>query len=90
MATTTAAFHGSRDTRHIEHRSYAGQAWFTQVKNFFTDLGEDLLSTPKQMRGETKTDLFHKHLNALAISYFALIVLLLAASVPVLAYLIAY
>ena len=53
-------------------------AWWRQTRTFFADLGEDLLSTPKQMQGLIKTDLFHKHINALAISYFALIVLLVA------------
>jgi hypothetical protein len=85
MATAITSFHG-----HTERTGTTGPGWFLQMKAFFADLGSDLLSTPRQMRGEIKTDLFRKHLNALAISYFALIVLLLGGSVPVLAYLIEY
>jgi hypothetical protein len=83
MATTFVAFHG-KDKREIS------PAWWRQTRTFFADLGEDLLSTPKQMQGLTKTDLFHKHINALAIAYFALIVLLVAGSVPILAYFVSY
>ena len=83
MATTFVPFHG-----HSERKRQP--SWFAQSKRFFFDLVEDVLSTPKQMQGLIKTDLFHKHINALAISYFALILLLLAGSVPMLAYLISY
>jgi hypothetical protein len=83
MATTFIAFHGNS-------KRATSPAWWEQTRKFFADLGEDLLSTPKQMQGLTKTDLFHKHINALAISYFALIVLLVAGSVPILAYLVSY
>jgi hypothetical protein len=60
-----------------------------QVAEFFVDLFEDLRHNPFDS-ATPKSDLFRNHINALAISYFALIVLLIAASIPVLAWMIEY
>jgi hypothetical protein len=84
MATSITTFHG----RHTGP-SLLGQ-WFGEVRTFFVDLVEDLRSTPRQIQGLSQSDLFRNHLNALAISYFALIVLLLMGSLPVLMYLTQY
>ena len=84
MATSVTTFHG-----HHAEPSLFGQ-WFEETRRFVVDLFEDLRSTPRQIQGLSQSDLFKNHLNALAISYFALIVLLLAGSLPVLAYLIQY
>jgi hypothetical protein len=80
MATSVATFHG-----HDAHPSL-----WEQARQFFADLVADLKSTSKQFQGLTKTDLFHDHINALAISYFGLILLLLIGSLPILAYLVKY
>lgn len=84
MATSITTFHG-----HHAGPSLLGQ-WFGETRRFVVDLFEDLRSTPRQIQGLSQSDLFRNHLNALAISYFALIVLLLVGSLPVLAYLIQY
>ena len=84
MATSITTFHG----RHTGP-SLLGQR-FGEVRTFFVDLVEDLRSTPRQIQGLSQSDLFRNHLNALAISYFALIVLLLMGSLPVLMYLTQY
>ena len=84
MAASITTFHG-----HHAGPSLFGQ-WLGEVGTFVVDLIEDLRSTPRQIQGLSQSDLFRNHLNALAISYFALIVLLLAGSLPVLAYLIQY
>lgn len=84
MAASITTFHG-----HHAGLSLFRQ-WFGEVRTFAVDLIEDLRSTPRQIQGLSQSDLFRNHLNALALSYFALIVLLLAGSLPVLAYLIQY
>lgn len=81
MATSITTFLG-----HHAGPSLCGQ-WFGKVRTFAVDLIDDLRSTPRQLQGLSQSDLFRNHLNALAISYFALIVLLLLGSLPLLAYL---
>jgi len=58
------------------------------LATFFTDLLEDLKQKPLQADSPEKHDTFREHINAMAISYFALIVLLIAASVPIMLWLI--
>ena len=84
MAASITTFHGHRAGLSLFRQ------WFGEVRTFAVDLIEDLRSTPRQIQGLSQSDLFRNHLNALALSYFALIVLLLAGSLPVLAYLIQY
>jgi hypothetical protein len=56
------------------------------VATFLSDLLEDVLQKPLQAAKFAKHDMFREHINAMSISYFALIVLLIAISVPVLVY----
>jgi hypothetical protein len=58
------------------------------VTKFLRDLFEDLREKPLQAAQFAKHDMFREHINAMSISYFALIVLLIVASVPMLAYLV--
>ncbi len=60
------------------------------VKAFVGDLLEDVQQKPLQAAEFAKHDMFREHINAMSISYFALIVLLIAASLPVLAYSVQY
>jgi hypothetical protein len=64
--------------------------WLRETRSFVVDLVKDLRSTPSQIRGLSQSDLFRNHLNALAISYFALIMLMLLGSFPILLYLMRY
>jgi hypothetical protein len=57
---------------------------------FIGDLLEDVLQKPLQPAALAKHDMFREHILAMSISYFALIVVLIAASLPVLAYLVSY
>jgi len=60
------------------------------VATFFSDLFEDLQQQPLQADSPEKHDMFREHINAMSISYFALIILLIASSLPILAYAIHY
>ena len=75
--------HGGFETPEARHVNRQGT-----FALFLDDLMEDLLQRPLQARSEATHDLFREHINALAISYFALIVILIAASVPILPYII--
>jgi len=55
-----------------------------EVATFLSDLLEDVQQTPLQAAAHAKHDMFREHINAMSISYFALIVLLIATSVPLL------
>jgi hypothetical protein len=57
---------------------------------FISDLIEDVAQKPLQPAAQAKHDMFREHINAMSISYFALIVLLIAASLPILAYVVNY
>jgi hypothetical protein len=48
---------------------------------FLSDLFEDLRQKPLQAAKFAKHDMFREHINAMSISYFALILLLIAGSV---------
>jgi hypothetical protein len=54
------------------------------IVTFVSDLLEDVLQKPLQAAKFAKHDMFREHINAMSISYFALIVLLIATSVPLL------
>ncbi len=55
---------------------------------FFRDLWEDVRERPLQPAHLAKHDMFREHINAMSISYFGLIVFLIAASVPMLVFLV--
>jgi hypothetical protein len=57
-----------------------------RLATFVRDLIEDLRQKPLQAAAFAKHDMFREHILAMSISYFALIVLLIAISVPILAY----
>ncbi len=57
---------------------------------FVGDFIEDVTQTPLQPAALAKHDMFREHINAMAILYFGFIVVLIAASLPILAYLVAY
>lgn len=58
------------------------------LATFFIDLLDDLKQKPLQADTPEKHDMFREHINAMAISYFALIVLLIAASLPIMLWII--
>jgi len=58
------------------------------VATFFHDLFEDLRQKPLQAAHFAKHDMFREHINAMSITYFSLIVLLILASVPMLVFLV--
>ncbi len=81
MATTFAAHHAQHELEAaagpaLKKRAAAGV--------FLSDLWEDVLQKPLQAAQFAKHDMFKEHINAMSISYFALIVLLIAGSVPLL------
>ncbi len=81
MGTTFAAHHGHHvSSRHDEAESHKP----SPVTVFLSDLLEDIQETPLQAAEHAKHDMFKEHINAMSISYFALIVLLIAGSVPLL------
>jgi len=56
-----------------------------KVATFFSDLIEDVCQKPLQPAALAKHDMFHEHILAMSISYFALILILIALSLPILA-----
>jgi len=60
------------------------------LATFVGDLIEDLSEPLMQPAALTKHDIFREHINAMTILYFGFIVVLIAASLPVLAYLVTY
>ena len=57
---------------------------------FVSDLIEDVQQKPLQPAALAKHDMFREHIQAMSISYFALIILLILASLPILAYVVRY
>ena len=60
------------------------------LTTFVNDLFEDVRQKPLQAAHLAKHDMFREHINAMSISYFALILLLIGISLPILAYLVHY
>jgi hypothetical protein len=54
------------------------------------DLWEDVCQRPLQPAFLAKHDMFREHINAMSISYFGLIVLLIAVSIPLLVFLVPF
>jgi hypothetical protein len=90
MATTFTATHSHQAFGGTEAKAVAGNKTRGKLAIFFSDFLEDLREKPLQAAHLAKHDMFREHINAMSICYFALILLLIAASLPVLAYLIAY
>jgi hypothetical protein len=87
MATTFTAAPGHAVSR-LSSVPTSKSTKHGKVAAFVTDLIEDVAQKPLQPAAFAKHDMFREHINAMSISYFALIVLLIVASVPLLAYLI--
>lgn len=56
-----------------------------KVATFFSDLIEDVFQKPLQPAALAKHDMFREHILAMSIAYFALILILIGASLPILA-----
>lgn len=59
-----------------------------EVVAFVKDLIEDVAQKPLQPAALAKHDMFREHIIAMSISYFALIVLLILASLPFITWLV--
>ncbi len=70
--------------------STAAKTKRSYVSQFFADLVDDLRHNAFDPANAPEKDLFREHINALSISYFALIVVLIALSLPALAYMFSY
>lgn len=81
MATAITSYHSHENTARKESPAPAA--------GFLHDLADDIRTTADQMQGKVHSNLFNKHLLALANCYLALIVLLLCGMVPFL-YLVNY
>jgi hypothetical protein len=90
MTTAFPATHTHQPIRSTHAKAVAGNTARGKLATFVGDLIEDLSQRPLQAAHLAKHDMFREHINAMAICYFGLILLLIAASLPVLAYLIAY
>ena len=92
MATAFTASHGHAAVRSLGSTTEpkVNRAKRSKVAVFVSDLIEDVRQKPLQAAAFAKHDIFREHINAMSISYFALIVLLILLSLPVLAYLIHY
>ena len=93
MATSFAHSHTHRSVAEIgsipaKPATEANPAEPGVVAQFVSDFFEDIRQRPLQDAKFAKHDMFREHINAMSISYFALILLLIAASVPTLAYLV--
>ena len=90
MATAVNISHGhSAANRQETHtNSKTGSTKNNKVVAFVQDLIEDVCQKPLQPAAFAKHDMFREHILAMSISYFALIVLLILASLPVIACLV--
>jgi hypothetical protein len=86
MATAYTPTHTAMDG--LETRRQNKPAERNQIIAFVADLIEDVRQKPLQDAALAKHDMFHEHIIAMSVSYFALIVLLIGASVPLIAYLL--
>lgn len=89
MATALIASHGHvADTHETSTRSKARNTKPNEVAAFVKDLIEDVSQKPLQPAAFAKHDMFREHIIAMSVSYFALIVLLIVASLPLISYLV--
>jgi hypothetical protein len=84
MATTLTAHRAHHGLSVLPKDQTTNQKARGTVAIFFSDLLEDVVQKPLQAAKFAKHDMFREHINAMSISYFALIVLLIAGSVPLL------
>jgi hypothetical protein len=88
MATTFTSHHGHTASSGITSEAAANPK--NALAIFLHDLIEDVGQKPLQSAALAKHDMFREHISAMTISYFALILLLLVVSLPILAYFIQY
>lgn len=86
---TSSAVHG-RVIGHDTPAKPVGAKKHSEVRHFLADLRKCLLHEFTQAEGTEEIDLFRKHMNAMAITYFGIIVVCIIISIPVLAYLVNY
>jgi len=86
MATVFTHHHAHHGMSVVAKEPEAKKTKRGPVTTFLSDLLEDIQETPLQAAEHAKHDMFREHINAMSISYFALIVLLITISLPVLAY----
>ena len=86
MATTFTATQAYERTKQQTARLQGQVHRDGELKVFVGDLIEDLQQRPLQPAHFAKHDMFREHINAMSICYFALILLLIASSLPMLAY----
>jgi len=86
MATAFTHHHAHHGMSVVTTEPKAKNTRRSPVATFLSDLLEDVQQKPLQAAKFAKHDMFREHINAMSISYFALIVLLIAISLPVLAY----
>jgi hypothetical protein len=84
MATVFTTHHAHHGTSGLRAEAKTKNSTKGTVAVFVSDLLEDIQETPLQAAKYAKHDMFKEHINAMSISYFALIVLLIAGSVPLL------
>jgi len=90
MATTFAPTHSGINTLAARTPAVKTAAKRGSVAKFLSDLFEDLGQKPLQAAQFAKHDMFREHINAMSISYFALILVLIAATLPFLGYLVTF
>jgi hypothetical protein len=88
MATTFTTPHTFELTKQPAAKTLGEIQLHGKLRVFVDDLIEDLQQRPLQPAHLAKHDMFREHINAMSISYFALILLLIASSLPMLAYLV--
>ncbi len=86
MAIAYTAHHAHHGLGDVRTEASPKQSKRSEVATFVSDLLEDVQQRPLQGKEFAKHDMFLEHINAMSISYFALIVLLLVASIPLMAY----
>lgn len=89
MATSFAASHGhtfakGEGSERVQRRTRG------RVTEFCVDLINDIRHELLGAKDVEEVDLFRKHMNAMAITYFAIIVVCMLAALPVLAYWVNY
>jgi hypothetical protein len=87
--TTLAATAHPLVVGRVEEAPHNGLSAAEVVEGFFVDLRNQVLHEAG-LAPAPRGDLFRDHMNAMAICYFAIIVLFLLGSLPVLAYSITY
>jgi hypothetical protein len=90
MATAFTSAHGHHTISKVQTRATTKDVNRSAAATFVSDLIEDISQKPLQAAALAKHDMFREHINAMSISYFALIILLIAASLPILAYVVTY